>query len=540
MARVLAIALVFAVIGGGIVYGFMLYLGRNPVQVNVRVGEVTATPAPSPSPTSAPLPTDTPRPAAALSPTPPPTPMPPAPLTPTAAKLTPEPTLTPAGTTEREIVVDAFAGCNGQYSGEEKRRRFAATNSAIDRGLHSVASVRALVDENCGGVFPHLAMVTQPTNTPTPTKSVAALPTLAPLLPVRIPTPVATVSVPAVTQKPNLRYTEEKRYMLSLINAERNKAGVGAITLGENVAAQLHAESALDNCFSSHWGIDGLKPYMRYSLAGGYQSNGENGSGLDYCITASDGYRANGPIKQEIRETMDGWMRSPGHRRNMLDPAHKRVNIGIAWDRYNTAMYQHFEGDYVEYDRVPSISNDVVSFSGTTKHGVRFSQEKDLGVQIYYDPPPHELARAQVARTYCYDNGRPVASLRWPLTGGYRWTTDTFSKTHKPCPSPYDVAIDSPAPRSPAEAHRAWQDAYDASQSRQAQSLTLPWITASSWTATGETFAVKADIGRILNQHGSGVYTVVVWGDLGGAREVISEYSIFHGVTPPDTYNRGN
>ena len=67
--------------------------------------------------------------------------------------------------------------------------------------------------------------------------------------------------------------------MLELINIAREDAGVPPVALGDNDAAQLHAESALANCFGSHWGIDGLKPYMRYSLAGGYQSNGENGLG---------------------------------------------------------------------------------------------------------------------------------------------------------------------------------------------------------------------------------------------------------------------
>lgn len=328
--------------------------------------------------------------------------------------------------------------------------------------------------------------------------------------------------------------------MLELINAERKKAGVGVVTRGENIAAQLHAEASLDNCFSSHWGMDGLKPYMRYSLAGGYQSNGENGHGLDYCIRGSDGYSAHSGIRQEIREAINGWMSSPGHRRNLLDPHHKKVSIGIAWDRYNTVMYQHFEGDYVEYERVPSISTDILAFSGTAKNGVRFSQQKDLGVHVYYDSQAHELTRGQVARTYCYDNGRPVASLRWPLTGGYRWTTDRFSQTYKPCPSPYDVAVDAPAPRSPSEAHRAWQEAYNASQSRKSQSINVPWITASEWKARDMSFAVKADISEILNRHGDGVYTVIVWGNVGGTKEVISQYSIFHGVTPPDTYSPGN
>ena len=143
--------------------------------------------------------------------------------------------------------------------------------------------------------------------------------------------------------------------MLALIDSERRKAGVNPVVLGINNAAQLHAESSLSDCVSSHWGTDGLKPYMRYSLAGGYQSNGENGHGSDYCIRASDRYRPISSIQAEIREAMAGWMESPGHRRNILDPSHMKVNLGIAWDRYNVKMFQHFEGDYVEYQQLPEI-----------------------------------------------------------------------------------------------------------------------------------------------------------------------------------------
>ncbi len=230
-------------------------------------------------------------------------------------------------------------------------------------------------------------------------------------------------------------------------------------------------------------------------------------------------------------------MNSPGHRRNILDPAHKNLNISIAWDRYNTAMYQHFKGDYVEYDRLLAIANGVLSLSSKTKTGVRFGQKQDLGVQIYHDPPPHTLAPGQIARIYCYDSGRQVAGLREPLTGGYYWPTEEFTTTYNPCSSPYDVPAGVPAPRSPGEAHQARQQTYNASQSRQAQSITVPWITASEWTAGDTTFAVKADISEILKRHGDGVYSLMVWGKIGGEDAVISQYSIFHGVTPPDTYN---
>ena len=354
------------------------------------------------------------------------------------------------------------------------------------------------------------------------------------------PTPAPTampILTPTPIPPPDQRHYEYKMYMLELINAERNKAGVPPVTLGDNIAAQLHTEISLANCVGSHWGVDGLKPYMRYSLAGGSQSNGENWLGSDYCITSRDGYRAIRSIEQEIREAIDWWMNSPGHRRNILDRWHKKVNIGLAWDKYNFVAVQHFEGNYVEYDRLPGIENGILSFSGQTINGPRFAEKKDLGLQLYYDPPPHSLTRGQVSRTYCYGLGRQIASFRYPLTGNSYWTEDQFTKTHSPCPDPYSVPVNAPAPRSHDEARRFWQEAYDASQDREELRITVPWITASRWTARGSDFAVTANISELLSEYGPGVYTVLVWGEIGGEDVPISEYSIFHEVEAPDTYD---
>ncbi len=318
----------------------------------------------------------------------------------------------------------------------------------------------------------------------------------------------------------------EKGYMLALINQERMKAEVPPVAPGDNTAAQTHAESMLENCFSGHWGVDGLKPYMRYSLAGGYQYNPENVSGLSYCITPSDGYQTTG-VREGIRRAMTGLMDSPGHRRNILRQWHRKVNIGLAWDDYNMMVVQHFEGDYVEYDRLPSIEGDVLSFSGQARNGVQLADEYDLRISLNHDPLPHALTPGQLARTYCYDNGRNVASFRTPLEEGYTYTEDEFSTTYTPCPSPYNVSPDTPAPGSPAEAHDAWREARDASFQIEPQSITVPWITASLWTAGEDGFAMSADISRVLREHGSGVYTVVVWGVIDGERVPISRYSMW-------------
>lgn len=325
--------------------------------------------------------------------------------------------------------------------------------------------------------------------------------------------------------------------MLDLINEARAEAGAQPVELGDNIAAQLHAEAMLANCFASHWGIDGLKAYMRYSLAGGYQYNAENVSGLDYCIKSSDGYRALSDFQGKVRDRMEGLMNSPGHRRNILNKWHKKVNIGLARDVYNYKVVQHFEGDYVEYDELPAIRNGMLSFSGIAKNGVNFGEERDLGAQLYYDPPPYDLTRGQVARTYCLSSGTLVAGFRWPLSGRRFWPKDEFSTTYSPCPDPYDVPANAPAAGSPDEARALWQAAYEASQNREERTIVVPWITASEWTAKGKAFSVSVNINDVLKAYSAGgVYTILVWGNISGERAPISRYSIFHGVTPPDTY----
>ena len=321
----------------------------------------------------------------------------------------------------------------------------------------------------------------------------------------------------------------EIQYMLELINEERMKAEVPPLSLGSNTAAKLHAESMLENCFAAHWGVDGLKPYMRYSQAGGYHYNAENGSGLSYCITPSDGYRTVG-VREGIRRAMTGLMDSPGHRRQILGQWHRKVNIGLAWDDYNVMVVQHFEGDYVEYDSLPSIEEGVLSLTGRNRNGVQFADKYDLAISLYYDPLPHALTPGQLARTYCSTNGRKVASFRPPLDEGYTYTDDEFTTTYTPCPSPYDVPLDTPAPGSPDEAHDAWREAKDASLNIEPQSVTAPWITASNWNANGNTFAMSSDISPVLREHGSGVYTVLVWGVIDGEDVPISQYSMWHYV----------
>ena len=308
--------------------------------------------------------------------------------------------------------------------------------------------------------------------------------------------------------------------------------------MGTNDAAQLHAEDSLAGCYSSHWGRDGLKPYMRYSLAGGYQSNGENSLGSDYCITPRDGYAALSRMQTEIREAMGIWMGSSGHRRNILEENHRKVNIGLAWDRYNLMALQHFEGDYVEFESFPALVGDEIKLDGKVKNGARFGVGDTIPVQIFYDPPPHSLTQGQLSRTYCYSSGLPVAYLRKPLTGGWYYPSDTLRTTHTSCTSPYDVPPDAPPASSLDQAHAYWRQAANNNLARVPVPALMQAVTASSWMVDSSGFRITADLGDVLREHGPGVYTVFLWGVIRGETELISEYSIFHDIPRPAGYDR--
>ena len=346
--RVLAIAVIAALVGGGAVYGALLYLGQNPVQVIVQLRQETPplAPASPPSPIAAPPPTATGLPTAVPSTVSPTATLRP---TPTVASVpAPTPIPTPAGPTEREKVVSAFAECNGRYSGEEKRRRFAATNSAIDRDLHSVATVRALVEENCGGVFPGLAATATPTEPPTlmPTSVPASAPTVPPtfdLTPAPSATPRTGVAGHGRFDGPAL-----EKEIHELINGERVNRGVPELLWDEEIAviARDHSEDMATNDYFRHDNLRGESPTDRGNRAGYPCHKSLGGGAFSYGLGeniwrgweySSYTYGAGGTQydwmsqNQLARAAVSSWMNSTGHRENILDPQYDKTAIGVGF-----------------------------------------------------------------------------------------------------------------------------------------------------------------------------------------------------------------
>ena len=211
--------------------------------------------------------------------------------------------------------------------------------------------------------------------------------------------PSDTTSVPI-----NSRNRELKQYMLHLVNEAREGAGVNRVKIGRNDAAQLHAEQALKTCASSHWDQFGLKPYMRYTLAGGYHTNGENWASYFSCgegriWLTPFGNPSEDALRERIEDAVASLLDSPGHRKTMLDPAYARMSVGIAWNEEIIVLVQHFETDLVRFQQRPSVEAGILSFKGSTRKLPPFGEDKDLVVLITYDPPPEPLHLNRLART---------------------------------------------------------------------------------------------------------------------------------------------
>ncbi|HEV2904387.1 MAG TPA: CAP domain-containing protein, partial [Pyrinomonadaceae bacterium] len=84
--------------------------------------------------------------------------------------------------------------------------------------------------------------------------------------------PIASPEFPAMTSQ-----------LLNLVNAERAAVGATSLKLDSLACsvAEKHAVEMARNDFLSHWGLDGRKPYHRYSFAGGVEAIQENDGAIN-------------------------------------------------------------------------------------------------------------------------------------------------------------------------------------------------------------------------------------------------------------------
>ena len=123
---------------------------------------------------------------------------------------------------------------------------------------------------------------------------------------------------------------ELERRILQLTNEARRKNGLALLYPDNDLAAKARAKSddMLMNKYFSHTSPDGktLKDRFKEEKPAVFQTIsriGENiymGARFDYSTD----------VKTQARMIVDGWMTSPGHRRNILDSNYTHLGVGVS------------------------------------------------------------------------------------------------------------------------------------------------------------------------------------------------------------------
>jgi hypothetical protein len=190
---------------------------------------------------------------------------------------------------------------------------------------------------------------------------------------------------------------------LDLVNQDRAAAGLSPVAWDATAArlAQAHAEDMLAGQYFSHWNRDGYGPDHRAALlAGSTDAVFENIHA--FGLRFDDGRPA--PIEdwpQRVQEAQAGWMQSPDHRANILDPTHTHVGIGIAYrpDIGELRMVQEFVNRYVELATLPA---EAAPGAEWPLKGRLLAGASSPIVNLAYEPFPQPLTAEALAQTGAY------------------------------------------------------------------------------------------------------------------------------------------
>jgi len=122
---------------------------------------------------------------------------------------------------------------------------------------------------------------------------------------------------------------EDEQRMLDLVNEERRARNLPLLRMDEHLqeAARAHSRDMLARGYIGHVSPDGTGPGERIAAAGAH----------------ADSWAENVAVAPTVSIAHAGLMSSPGHRKNILNPAYARVGIGAVRSRvFGTAFAQEF------------------------------------------------------------------------------------------------------------------------------------------------------------------------------------------------------
>lgn len=200
-------------------------------------------------------------------------------------------------------------------------------------------------------------------------------------------------------------------HLLNQVNIERAEARLTSLKLDRLACAvaEKHAVEMARNNFLSHWGLDGRKPYHRYSFAGGVEAIQENAGALNSSTPiASDEVPIH--LMSMHRSMYEETPPNDGHRKTILNPIHTHVGFGYADYGFCVRLCELYVARYVAIDPYPMKASprDRIVLSGRLLEP-SYSLES---IDVFYEPPPTPPDRAWLGMPRPYGLPDERESLR--------------------------------------------------------------------------------------------------------------------------------
>jgi uncharacterized protein YkwD len=203
-------------------------------------------------------------------------------------------------------------------------------------------------------------------------------------------------------------YHAARQAVVQRISADRAAVGLPAVEydlLSSQVSDQ-HCQEMAANGYLSHWNLRGLLPYHRYHFAGGRDYIQENLSRLT-IISAQPDPISTAPEDIQIhllnahQRYIDETPPLDGHRKNVLNPGHTHVGIGLAVSGGNFTMGEEFINRYVELETLPeTLPRSSIRIEGEVLN-------KEFGPYycvLFYEGWPQTRTAEALNRTYAYED----------------------------------------------------------------------------------------------------------------------------------------
>lgn len=171
-----------------------------------------------------------------------------------------------------------------------------------------------------------------------------------------------------------------------------------------------------------HHNRDGYGPDHRAALDAGMTDAAFENIHMTRRRTSDDQPAPIEDWPQRILDAHLGLMDSPGHRRNIMDPAHTHVGIGIAYrpEIGELRLVQEFVNRYVELDPLPAELpvGAEVEISGRLINGAT-----DPLINLAYEPFPQSMSLEALDETGSYQSAAQFFSAPRTTVEGDRFRT---------------------------------------------------------------------------------------------------------------------